>query len=92
MLVREGWVVNHKKVLRLWREEGLKVTAQAPEARRPPQGEQARRAERPNQVWAIDFQFDSTADGRMLKLANVADEFIGWPCPPGPRAPARPTS
>ena len=32
------------------------------------------RAERPNQVWAIDFQFDETADGRRLKLANIVDE------------------
>jgi transposase InsO family protein len=33
------------------------------------------RAERPNQVWAIDFQFDETADGRRLKLANIVDEY-----------------
>ena len=33
------------------------------------------RACRPNQVWAIDFQFDETADGRRLKLANIVDEF-----------------
>jgi putative transposase len=32
------------------------------------------RAERPNQVWAIDFQFDQTSDGRRLKLANIVDE------------------
>jgi putative transposase len=33
------------------------------------------RAERPNHVWAFDFQFDQTADGRALKLLNVVDEF-----------------
>ena len=33
------------------------------------------RAARPNQVWAFDFQFDQTADGRALKLLNVVDEF-----------------
>ena len=33
------------------------------------------RAERPNQVWAFDFQFDQTADGRVLKLLNMVDEF-----------------
>ena len=32
------------------------------------------RADRPNQVWAIDFQFDETADGRRLKLCNLVDE------------------
>ena len=35
----------------------------------------ALRAERPDQVWAFDFQFDQTADGRGLKLLNVVDEF-----------------
>jgi transposase InsO family protein len=33
------------------------------------------RAERPDQVWALDFQFDQTADGRILKLLHVVDEF-----------------
>ena len=75
LLLREGWALNRKKVLRIWREEGLKVQARHHKRRRPPQGEQARRAERPNDVWAIDFQFDATSDGRMLKLANVVDEF-----------------
>ena len=32
------------------------------------------RAERPNQVWALDFQFDTTTDGRILKLLHVVDE------------------
>jgi hypothetical protein len=32
------------------------------------------RAERPDHVWALDFQFDQTADGRLLKLLNVVDE------------------
>jgi putative transposase len=29
----------------------------------------------PNVIWALDFQFDQTTDGRMLKLLNVIDEF-----------------
>ena len=33
------------------------------------------RAKRPNHVWAFDFQFDQTADGKTLKLLNVVDEF-----------------
>ncbi len=32
------------------------------------------RAVHPNQVWAIDFQFDSTHDGRQLKSLHVVDE------------------
>ena len=30
---------------------------------------------RPNHVWAIDFEFDETADQRRLKLANIVDEY-----------------
>ncbi len=75
LLCRKGWVLNRKKVLRLWREEGLKVQPRHHKRRRPTQGESLGRAERPNHVWAIDFQFDATSDGRMLKLANIVDEF-----------------
>jgi putative transposase len=32
-------------------------------------------AEQPDHVWVIDFQFDQTADGRILKLLHVVDEF-----------------
>jgi putative transposase len=73
----EGWAVNRKKIQRLWREEGLRV----PQRKRKPQrlGEstvpaQRLRAERPNHVWALDFQFDTTVDGRTLKLLHVVDE------------------
>ncbi len=76
-LREEGWSVNRKHVQRLWREEGLRVPAQRRKRRRL--GTSATpavrlRAERPNQVWALDFQFDQTADGRVLKLLNVVDE------------------
>jgi putative transposase len=33
------------------------------------------RAERPDHVWALDFQFDTTSDGRTLKLLHVVDEY-----------------
>ena len=67
--------VNHKRIRRLWREEGLRRPVRARKHRRvtPDQTERLR-AQRPNQVWAIDFQFDETADGRRLKLCNVVDE------------------
>jgi putative transposase len=56
--------VNHKRIRRLWPEEGLRRPARAHKRRRvtPDQTERSR-AEHPNQVWAIDFQFDETADG-----------------------------
>jgi putative transposase len=67
--------VNHKRIRRLWRAEDLRRPARTRKRRRV-MTEQAERlrAERPNQVWAIDFQFDETADGRRVKLANIVDE------------------
>lgn len=77
-LVADGWVVNRKRVQRLWREEGLRVPRKARKRRRVGEttAEDSRmRASSPNDVWALDFQFDQTADGRVLKLLNVVDEF-----------------
>ena len=77
-LLAEGWQINRKRVQRIWREEGLRV----PQRRRKRQrlgdstvSASRLRAQRPNEVWAIDFQFDQTADGRVLKLLHVVDEF-----------------
>ncbi len=73
----EGWAVNRKKIQRLWREEGLRVPQRKRKRLRlgdstVPAGRL--RAERPDHVWALDFQFDTTSDGRMLKLLHVVDE------------------
>lgn len=78
MLLAEGWQLNGKRVRRCWREEGLRVPARKRKRQRlgtstVPAERLA--AERPNHVWAIDFQFDQTANGRILKLLNVVDEY-----------------
>jgi putative transposase len=77
-LREEGWAVNRKRVQRLWREEGLRVPVRRRKRYRlgistVPAARLA--AERPDHVWALDFQFDQTADGRILKLLHVVDEF-----------------
>ena len=56
--------VNHKRIRRLWREEGLRHPVRTRKRHRatPDQTERLR-AERPNQVWAIDFQFDRRRRG-----------------------------
>ena len=76
LLRREGWLVNHKRVQRLWREEGLQRPTPRKQKRARPANGSVRRhqAEHPHQVWAMDFQFDATADGRRLKFLNVIDE------------------
>jgi putative transposase len=73
-----GWEVNRKRVQRLWREEGLRVPQRKRKRRRLGESTvpaERLRAQRPNHVWAFDFQFDQTADGRALKLMNIVDEF-----------------
>lgn len=73
----EGWVVNRKKVQRLWREEGLRVPVRRRKRQRLGHSTvpaERLRAERPDHVWALDYQFDQTADGRVLKLLNIVDE------------------
>jgi putative transposase len=76
LLRREGWTVNHKRVQRLWREEGLQRPTSRRRKRARPADRSVRRhrAEHPHQVWAMDFQFDATADFRRLKFLNVIDE------------------
>ena len=73
---REGWVVNHKRLRRLWREEGLRRPLSHKNKKRRPGTSDGTllRAEHPNHVWALDFQFDETADLRRLKLLNIVDE------------------
>ena len=74
LLARDGWAVNHKRVQRLWREEGLRRPAKATKTCRMPGTTVRLRAEFPNHLWAIDFQFDETDDGRRVKLTNIVDE------------------
>ena len=78
MLKREGWRVNHKRVARIWRREGLKVPSKQPKRGRLwlNDGSCIRlRPEHRNHVWAYDFVFDRTHNGRALKLLTVVDEY-----------------
>jgi putative transposase len=73
-----GWVVNDKRVERIWRREGLKVPAKQPKRSRLwlADGSCLRlRAERPNHVWSYDFVEDRTHEGRKYRMLNIIDEF-----------------
>lgn len=77
-LCEEGWSLNRKRTQRIWREEGLRVPQR--KRKRARLGESSApadrlRAERPDHVWALDFQFDATTDARALKFLNIVDEF-----------------
>jgi transposase InsO family protein len=76
--LEEDWSLNRKRTQRLWREEGLRLPARRRKRRRlgvstVPATRLA--AERPDHVSALDFQLDQTADGHILKLLHVVDEF-----------------
>lgn len=78
MLRNEGWKVNHTRVERLWRQEGLKM----------PQRQRARRRwwlndgscvrlrpQRRNHVWTYDFVQARTSEGRAIRMLTVLDEY-----------------
>ncbi|WP_112649936.1 IS3 family transposase [Mycobacterium xenopi] len=67
--------VNKKKVHRLWKEEGLQRRVHSPRKRTGQSSWPAEvAADAPKVVWAIDFQFDSTIDGKAVKIASMIDE------------------
>ena len=73
-----GWLVNAKRVERIWKREGLKVPPRQPKRGRLwlADGSCIRlRPERPDHVWSYDFVEDRTHDGRKFRLLNVIDEF-----------------
>ncbi len=78
LLKQEGFEVNHKRVERIWRREGLKVPQKQPKRRRLwfNDGSCIRlRPERKNHVWSYDFVFARTSDGRSIKMLNMIDEY-----------------
>ena len=78
MLRQEGWQVNHKRVARIWRKEGLKVPKKQPKRSRLwlNDGSCIRlRPEYKDHVWSYDFMIDRTTDGRAFKILNIIDEY-----------------
>jgi putative transposase len=78
LLRAEGWQVNHKRVERIWREEGLKVPRKQRKRRRLwyADGSCVRlRPEYKDHVWSYDFVADRTSDGRPLKILTLIDEY-----------------
>ena len=76
LLRREGWVVNQKRVYRIYREEGLEVRTKKRRRKRashirllvPP-------AQRPNERWSMDLVTDRLESGRLFRVLTVVDQF-----------------
>lgn len=77
-LRQSGWIVNHKRVQRIWQKEGLQVPYRRKFKKAKGSSENScavKKAEYANHVWTYDFMGDQTEDGRKLKLLTVLDEF-----------------
>ena len=78
LLSEKGWQVNHKRVERIWRQEGLKVPEKQPQRGRLwlNDGSCIRlRPEHKDHVWSYDFVASRTADGRAFKILTILDEY-----------------
>jgi transposase InsO family protein len=78
LLRNEGWIVNHKRVQRIWRKAGLKVPQKQPKRGRLwlNDGSVVRlRPDYPKHVWSYDFMEDRTENGVKFRILNVIDEF-----------------
>ncbi len=78
LLRHAGLEVNHKRVERIWRREGLKVPQKQPKRGRLwlNDGSCVRlRPQHPNHVWAYDFVMDRTYNGTPFRMLTVIDEF-----------------
>ena len=78
LLRSEGWRFNHKRLERIWRQEGLKVPAKQPKRGRLwlTDGSCIRlRPKRKDHVWSYDMALIRTTDGRALRILVIIDEY-----------------
>jgi putative transposase len=75
LLQREGWAVNHKRVHRIYREEGLMVRTKRRKKRAAEWRVKPLPATRVGERWSIDFVSDQLADGRWFRVLTAVDQF-----------------
>ena len=76
LLVREGWIVNPKRIYRLYNELGLQLRKKPPKRRvKAKLREDRREATSHNETWAMDFVHDQLCTGRKLRILTVVDTF-----------------
>ena len=78
LLRDKGWHVNHKRVMRIWQREGLKVPVKQPKKGRLWLNDGSCIRLRPSwkhHVWAYDFVHDRTKDGKAFRMLTVIDEY-----------------
>lgn len=76
LLCREGWQINHKRVYRLYREEGLTLRSKRPKRRVAAAHRVLRDAARKiNEAWSMDFVCDALFDGKRFRALTIVDDF-----------------
>jgi len=76
LLQREGWQINHKRVYRLYREEGLNLKAKKSKKRaRAVQWRPRTEAQALNDSWSMDFMSDALFNGRRFRALTIVDNF-----------------
>ena len=78
LLKREHWQIDPKRLHRLWRQAGLQIQRKQRKRRRVTTGENSTiklKPLYPNHVWSYDFLFDTTENGRTIKLMPILDEY-----------------
>jgi putative transposase len=75
LLVREGVPVNHKRVYRLYREEGLAMRIRPRRRMRWTGTVTSPAASRPNQRWSIDFVSDCVSTGKVIRMLTIVDDY-----------------
>lgn len=75
LLKREGELVNHKRVYRLYREAGLKVLKRGGRKRALGSRKPTQIIDEPNARWSLDFVSDALADGRRIRILTIVDDF-----------------
>jgi putative transposase len=76
LLRQEGWPINHKRVYRLYRDEGLALKRETPKRRRSAVPREDRVVvDRPNERWAMDFMHDTLSQGEKIRVLTVIDVF-----------------
>ena len=78
LLQAEGWAVNHKRVERIWRQEGLRVSKKQPKRGRLWLNDGSCIRLRPTHrgsVWSYDFTATRTHNGRAVRMLTILDEY-----------------
>ena len=75
MLRREGFVVNHKRVYRLYRSHGLQLRARRKRGVRYVRGNAVSPVTFANERWSLDFVHDALSNGRKFRMLTIVDDY-----------------